>query len=131
MYISDPIGDFLSRIRNAIVRQKATVTAPASKMLVSIANILMQEGFVDGVEIIEMEPQNMLEVTLKYRDGQPAIRNLRRLSTPGVRRYIGYRDIKKVLKGQGISILSTPQGVMTAEQARAKQIGGESICEIW
>lgn len=131
MLISDPIADFLSRIRNAQQREKNELQVPATKMLVQIAEILKSEGFIDSFEVLDTEPQKTLEVSLKYVNGVPAIRTLKRISKPGIRRYVGYRDIPKVMNGLGIAIVSTPSGVMTGQKARASKVGGEFICMIY
>lgn len=131
MYIADPIADFLTRIRNAQQREKETLTVPATKMLVSIAEILKSEGFINSYEVLDTDPQKTLEVELKYVNGTPAIRDLKRVSKPGIRRYLGYKDIPEVMKGLGVAILSTPQGVMTGTSARKAKVGGEFICTIY
>jgi small subunit ribosomal protein S8 len=128
--ITDPVADFLTRIRNAQQRKKMSIELPSTKMLVAISQILKKEGFILDYEVIEGKPQNTLKVTLKYVNNEPAIRNLTRVSTPGLRRYRGYRDIKSVMSGLGISILSTPKGVITGEEAKELKVGGELICYI-
>jgi small subunit ribosomal protein S8 len=134
---NDPIADLLTRIRNALMRGNKTVQAPSSKMLLSIADILLKEGFINGMNVIDTEPQKTLELELKYEDNmvshkkRSAIRQLKRVSRPGVRKYIGYKDIRPVKNGLGISILSTPKGLLTGSQARKSQVGGEYLCEIW
>lgn len=132
MYISDTIGDLLARIRNAQLREKETVTVPASKMLVSIAEILKEEGFVSDAKLIDKKPQKDIEITLKYQDnGRPAISGSRRMSKPGVRKYIGYKEIPTIRQGMGIAILSTPSGLMTGAKAKAAKVGGEFICIVY
>jgi len=131
MLISDPIGDFLTRIRNAQQREKDTVSIPASKLLVRIAEILKEEGFIAGFEIMDTKPQKTIEVELKYVNGQPAITGSKRVSKPGIRRYIGYREIPRVRSGLGISILSTPMGLMTGKKAKAAKVGGEYVCMVY
>jgi small subunit ribosomal protein S8 len=128
--ITDPVADFLTRIRNAQQRKKMSIELPSTKMLVAIAQILKKEGFILDYEVIETKPQNTLKVTLKYVNNEPAIRSLTRVSTPGLRRYRGYRDIKAVMSGLGISILSTPKGVITGEEAKELKVGGELICYV-
>jgi small subunit ribosomal protein S8 len=131
MYVNDPIGDMLTRVRNAIMRKHKRVQLPASKMLVSIADILKAEGFIGGYSLIETEPQKTLDIELKYVNGESAIRNLRRVSKPGIRRYIGYRHVPRIMRGLGIAILSTPKGIMTDKQAKSAKVGGEFICTIY
>jgi small subunit ribosomal protein S8 len=100
-------------------------------MLVAIARILEAEGFVDKVELVDAKPQKTLEVTLKYVDGKPAIQNLKRVSKPGVRQYLGYRDLPRVRQGLGVAIVSTPKGVMTGKQAKTEAVGGELLCIVY
>lgn len=131
MYITDPIGDMLTRLRNAILRSRETVELPSSKMLVGIAELLKKEGFISDFEVIEGVPQKQLKLELRYVNGESAIRGLKRESKPGVRRYVGYREVPKVKNGFGVAILSTPGGLMTGKMARTAKIGGEFICTIW
>lgn len=130
MYVNDPIGDMLTRIRNAIMREHERVSMPASKMLISIAEILKEEGFISDFAIIDTKPQKNLDIELKYVNGESAIRQLKRVSKPGIRSYVGYRKIPKVMRGLGIAILTTPKGVMTGGKARKSQLGGEILCTI-
>ncbi len=129
--VNDPVGDFLTRIRNAQLRKREVVSLPTSRMLESIADILNKEGFIDGFEINKKEPQSEIEVKLKYVNGVPAIRTLNRRSKPGIRKYRGYREIVKIKSGLGISIYSTPKGVMTGSSAVKERVGGEYICDIY
>ncbi|MFS8130800.1 MAG: 30S ribosomal protein S8 [Candidatus Dojkabacteria bacterium] len=129
--IIDPIGDFLSRIRNAIERKKETVEIPSSKMLVSVAEILKKEGFIAGFTVKEEKPQSTLIVELKYINGQSAIRELVRVSKPGIRKYVGYKNVKKIMNGMGIAILTTPNGIVTGDEAKKLKIGGEYLCYIY
>jgi small subunit ribosomal protein S8 len=131
MYITDPIGDMLTRVRNALQRQYQDVTVPSSKMLVGVAELLKQEGFINSFEVIDSVPQKQLRMELKYVNGQSAIRGLKRESKPGIRRYLGYRELPRVKNGFGIAILSTPKGLMTDKMARAAKVGGEFLCSIW
>ncbi|MBK9069928.1 MAG: 30S ribosomal protein S8 [Myxococcales bacterium] len=132
MSMTDPIGDFLARIRNAIGARKAEVVAPKSKIKHRIAEILRDEGFVDAVTTTDDSVQGTIKVALRY-DGRTAnaITGLRRVSRPGQRSYIPATDIKRVRNGLGISILSTSQGLMTDREARKRGVGGELLCEIW
>ncbi len=129
--ITDPIADLLSRIRNAQQREQSKVQVPASKILVSVVQILKDEGFITGFELVDTKPQKTLELELKYVNGVAAIRGLRKMSKPGIRRYIGYREVPQIMKGLGISILSTPKGIMTGKKAKSEQVGGEYLCVIF
>ncbi|MEO6728983.1 MAG: 30S ribosomal protein S8 [Candidatus Dojkabacteria bacterium] len=129
--IIDPIGDFLTRIRNAIERKKETVEIPSSKMLVSVAEILKKEGFITGYSVKEEKPQNTLILELKYVNGLPAIRELVRVSKPGIRKYVGYKNVKKIMNGMGVAILTTPAGIVTGDEAKKQKIGGEYLCYIY
>lgn len=131
--MNDPIADLLTRIRNAQLRKSKEFVVPSSKMVVSIVDILKKEGFIEDYKNGENKETTRKEVTinLKYPDGKPSITGLKRISKPGVRRYVGYRDIRKVLSGLGVSIVSTPKGVMTGDSARKERVGGEILCEIW
>ena len=129
--VNDPIADFLTRVRNAIQRNKKTIEAPSSKMIEAIAKILKEEGFILDYKVIEQPIQNKIQIDLKYVNGQSSIQSIERISRPGVRQYLGYREIPKVKSGLGISILSTPQGVLSDKQAKSAQGGGEYICKIW
>ncbi len=129
--VNDPISDFLSRIRNAQLRKKKKIEVPSTKILVSISEILKQEGFINDFAVVESNPQNELTVHLKYVNGSPVIRDLVRVSKPGVRRYRGYKDIEKVRSGMGVAVYSTPNGVLTGNDAIKQKIGGEFLCYIY
>jgi small subunit ribosomal protein S8 len=129
--VTDTIGDFLTRIRNAQIRNKKEITLPSSKLLIAMSDVLKEEGFIKDFEEVEEDKRKKLTVQLRYVEGRPAIRGLKRVSKPGVRSYIGYRNIKRVLGGIGIEILTTPAGVMTGEQAIKSKVGGELLCRIW
>lgn len=130
--VNDVIADFLSRIRNAQQRKKEIVEIQSSKMVESLAKILKEEGFVSNYGVKEVDGRNVLSVELKYdKKGRPAISELKRVSKPGVRKYRGYKELKPVMNGMGISILSTPKGVITGKQAISHKVGGEYICDIW
>ena len=132
MSMSDPIADFLTRIRNANMAQHESVEAPASKMKKDIAEILKNEGFIRDYEFIEDNKQGIIRVFLKYgKNGERVISGIRRISKPGLRSYVKADAVPKVLNGLGIAILSTSEGVMTDKDARAKKIGGEVIAYIW
>ena len=132
MSMSDPIADFLTRIRNANMAQHESVEAPASKMKKDIAEILKNEGFIRDVEYVDDNKQGIIRVFLKYgNDGQRVISGLKRISKPGLRTYDKADAVPKVLNGLGIAIISTSEGVVTDKVARAKKIGGEVIAYIW
>lgn len=133
MSMTDPIADFLARMRNGIRARKQRVDCPRSNLKIRIAEILREEGFVDGVSTAESEnKQGVLTVTLRY-DGRTgcAISGLRRVSRPGQRKYVPAKDVPKVRNGLGIAILSTSQGLMTDREARKRGVGGEILCEVW
>ncbi len=130
--VSDPIADMLTRIRNAGMARRTETTMPSSKILVEIAKILQQEGYIRGWEVQESKPFNNLIVYLKYAsDRRHSIRNIRRISKPGLRVYAGKNEIPRVRNGLGIAIMSTPQGVLTGQEARRRGIGGEIICTVY
>lgn len=132
MSMSDPIADFLTRIRNANMAQHESVEAPASKMKKDIAEILKNEGFIRDVEYVDDNKQGIIRVFLKYgNDGQRVISGLKRISKPGLRTYVKADAVPKVLNGLGIAIISTSEGVVTDKVARTKKIGGEVIAYIW
>ena len=143
MVITDPIADLLTRIRNALVARHEVVCIPMSKMKKSIADILLEEGYIDGVDVVEVEEPHAAEkknvkkhpaikVTLKYGPKkEKVITNLRRVSKPGLRVYCNYQDLPKVLDGLGIAIISTSKGVMTDKKARENKIGGEVLAYVW
>ena len=130
--MNDPIGDMLTRIRNAQMRGKSTVSTPASKLRVWVLDVLADEGYIRGYEKTSSDDgHGAIEISLKYFDGIPVIRELKRISKPGRRVYLGVKDIPQVRKGLGVSIVSTPQGVMSDANARAKNVGGEVICTVF
>ena len=132
MSMSDPIADFLTRIRNANMAQHESVEAPASKMKKDIAEILKNEGFIRDVEYVDDNKQGIIRVFLKYgNDGQRVISGLKRISKPGLRTYVKSDAVPKVLNGLGIAIISTSEGVVTDKVPRAKKIGGEVIAYVW
>ncbi len=132
MSMTDPISDFLSRLRNGIRSRKQYVDCPRSKLKKRIAEILQEEGYVDSVANIEDDKQGFLSVTLRYNnDHRCAITGMKRISRPGQRRYVGAKMVPKVRNGLGIAIMSTSRGVMTDRQARKLGVGGEVICEVW
>lgn len=132
MSVNDPISDMLTRIRNAGMAQKPETTMPATKILVAIANILKAEGYILGYEVIEKHPQNQLKINLSYgADKRHTIRELKRVSKPGLRVYAGKDNLPRVKSGLGIAIVSTPDGVITGYEARRRGIGGEVLCTVW
>ncbi len=132
MSMTDPIADFLTRIRNGVMARKDTIDCPRSKIKLRIAEILRDEGYVDAVTSIDNEHQGTLTVKLRYASGSnPAITGVRRASRPGQRRYSGSQKIPKVRNGLGISIISTSKGLMTDRRARQLGVGGEILCEVW
>lgn len=132
MNITDPIADMLTRIRNASTSKFKTVDIPASNMKKSIAQILLDEGYIKSFEEIENETQGIIRITLKYDEkGKKVIAGLKRISKPGLRIYASKDELPKVLNGLGIAIISTSQGLMTDKKAREKGIGGEVLAYIW
>ncbi|MBR7186673.1 MAG: 30S ribosomal protein S8 [Clostridia bacterium] len=129
--MTDPIADMLTRIRNALMVKKDTVEIPASNMKKAIANILLEEGYVSGIEIKEGEHEDIIVVTLKYMNGKSVIGGLTRVSKPGLRSYSGAKTMPKVLGGYGIAIVSTNKGIMTDKQAKAQNVGGEVLCYVY
>ena len=132
MQITDTIADMLTRIRNASSARHETVDIPASNMKKSIAQILVDEGFVKSFQVIEDGKQGVIRMTLKYVDGKtPVITGMRRVSKPGLRIYSNCEDMPKVMKGLGIAIVSTSKGVMTDKKARNENVGGEVLAFVW
>jgi small subunit ribosomal protein S8 len=130
MSMSDPIADMLTRIRNAQMVEKGAVTMPSSKLKVAIAQVLKDEGYIDGFAIKGESGKNELEIALKYYAGRPVIERIERVSRPGLRVYKGRHDLPQVMNGLGVAIVTTPQGVMTDRKARAAGIGGEVLCYV-
>ena len=132
MQMSDVIADMLTRIRNANDAKHATVDIPASNMKKAIAEILLNEGYIKGYQVLDDGKQGTIRVTLKYgANKQKVLRGLKRVSKPGLRIYAGYEDMPKVMSGLGIAIVSTSKGLMTDKQARANHIGGEVLAFVW
>ncbi|MSU91633.1 30S ribosomal protein S8 [Rhodobacteraceae bacterium 2CG4] len=130
--MNDPLGDMLTRIRNAQMRHKSTVRTPASKVRAWVLDVLQAEGYIRGYEKVESKAGHPeLEISLKYYDGEPVIRELKRVSTPGRRVYTGVRELPQVRQGLGVAIVSTPRGVMSDAQARATNVGGEVLCTVF
>jgi small subunit ribosomal protein S8 len=132
MHITDPVADMLTRIRNANNAKHETVDVPASNMKKSIAQILLDEGYIKAFQIVDDGTQGIIRITLKYNAGkQQVISGLRRVSKPGLRVYVGADELPRVLRGLGIAIVSTSKGVMTDKAARAAHVGGEVLAFIW
>ena len=131
MVITDPIADMLTRIRNANNAKHETVDVPASNMKKSIAQILLDEGYIKSYQIVDDGTQGVIHITLKYNGKDKVITGLRRVSKPGLRVYVGADELPRVLRGLGIAIVSTSKGVMTDKAARAAHVGGEVLAFIW
>ena len=130
--MTDPVADFLTRVRNAIRAKQQKVDVPASKLKAEMARILKEEGYISNFKATEENGQKLLRVYLKYGNGnEAAISNINRISKPGCRVYVGRTEIPRVLGGMGINILTTPKGVMTGREARKSGVGGEILCEVW
>ena len=129
--ITDPIGDLLTRIRNGQLRRTSKIRSPNSRLRVRLLDVLQEEGFIRGYAEVEVKGQRELEIELKYHEGQPVIRELKRVSTPGRRVYSSVKDLKPHRSGLGVSIISTPQGLMTDTAAREKNVGGEVLCQVF
>ena len=132
MQITDPIADMLTRIRNANSAKHETVDVPASKMKKAIAQILLDEGYIKGFQILEGNTQGVIRITLKYLNNkEKVITGLRRVSKPGLRVYAGAEELPSVLRGMGIAIISTSKGIMTDKKAREAHVGGEVLAFVW
>jgi small subunit ribosomal protein S8 len=130
MSMSDPIADLLTRIRNAQMVAKTTVSVSASKVKVAIAQVLKDEGYIDGFKVVQDGGKSELEIALKYYAGRPVIERIERVSRPGLRVYKGSNAIPQVKNGLGVAIVTTPRGVMTDRKARAAGVGGEVLCYV-
>jgi small subunit ribosomal protein S8 len=133
MHVTDTVGDMLTRIRNASSAKHDEVNVPASKLKMSIADILFKEGYIEKYELVEDKKQGVIKIRLKYIDSKklPVIMGLKRISKPGLRLYYKSADIPKVMKGLGIAIVSTSKGIVTDKVARAQKIGGEVLAFVW
>ena len=129
--MNDPLGDMLTRIRNASMRGKSTVRTPASKLRAWVLDVLTDEGYIRGYEKVADTKHPEIEISLKYYEGEPVIRELKRVSTPGRRVYMGVKEIPQVRQGLGVSIVSTPKGVMSDANARSANVGGEVLCTVF
>ncbi len=131
MSTHDPISDLITRIRNAQMRAKSKVSTPGSKMRANVLEVLKTEGYIRGYASVEhASGRNELEIELKYFDGEPVIREIERVSKPGRRVYVSVKNIPRVANGLGVSILSTPKGVMSDAEARTQNVGGEILCRV-
>ncbi len=132
MSVNDPLGDMLTRIRNAQMRGKSTVSTPASKLRAWVLDVLLDEGYIRGYEKSDTENgQGELVISLKYFEGTPVIREVKRVSKPGRRVYMATKDLPSVRNGLGVSIISTPKGVMSDAAARSANVGGEVLCTVF
>jgi small subunit ribosomal protein S8 len=132
MSMNDPLGDMLTRIRNAQMRGKSSVRSPASKLRAWVLDVLKDEGYIRGYERLKTaQGHSELDIQLKYANGEPAIRELTRISKPGRRVYAGVQEIPQVRNGLGVSVVSTPKGVMSDAAARAANVGGEVLCRVF
>ena len=132
MQLNDPIGDLITRIRNAQMRKKSKVSTPGSRLRVSVLDVLKNEGYIRGYATVEhADGRSELEIELKYFDGEPVIREISRVSKPGRRVYVAVRNLPRVNNGLGVAILSTPKGVMADHDARDANVGGEVLCTVF
>ena len=131
MTMTDPLGDMLTRIRNGVSRRKSSVTTPASKLRAHVLDVLQREGYIRGYSEEELAGQKGLRIELKYFEGQPAIQHLARVSKPGRRVYSGAAKLPRVRNGLGITIVSTPRGVLSDAEARTENVGGEVLAEVF
>lgn len=131
MSLSDPVADFLGRIRNAISAKHEKVDIPASRMKLEITKILKDEGYIQNFKVQEDNKQGVIRIFLKYSDGVPVITGLKQISKPGRRKYTPKQKLPKVIGGLGVAIISTSKGIMTSEQSLHIGVGGEILCEVW
>ena len=132
MAMSDPLGDMLTRIRNGQMANKNAIKAPASKLRANVLEVLRREGYIRGYETVDLGGgKSELSIELKYHNGEPVIKELRRVSKPGRRIYAGLKDLPQVYNGLGIAILSTPRGVLSDSEAREARVGGEILCTVF
>ena len=131
MSMNDPLGDLLSRIRNAQLRNKSKVTSPNSRLRESVLDVLKNEGYIRGYTVVERDGRSEIEIELKYFDGEPVIREIERVSKPGRRVYTSVRNMPRINNGLGVTIVSTPKGVMADHDARDANVGGENLCTVF
>ncbi len=131
MTMTDPVADYLTRLRNALRAGHKRVDVPASNLKRELTRLLVEQKLLSGYSEIKTTAQGVLRIQLRYNDGEPVMTGLKRVSRPGLRRYVASEDVPRVLGGLGLAIISTSQGLMTDKQARAANVGGEVLCEIW
>ncbi len=131
MAMNDPLGDLLSRIRNAQMRNKSKVTSPNSRLRESVLEVLKAEGYIRGYAVVEKDGRSEIEIELKYFDGEPVIREIERISKPGRRVYTSVKNMPRINNGLGVTIVSTPKGVMADHDARDANVGGEILCTVF
>lgn len=131
MAVSDPLGDMLARIRNAQERKRSSVSSPGSRLRARVLDVLAEEGYIRGYAEVTKDGRTELEIELKYYNGEPVIKDITRVSTPGRRVYSAVKNLPTVANGLGVSILSTPKGVMSDQRARTENVGGEVLCSVF
>ena len=131
MSMNDPLGDLLTRIRNAQMRSKSKVSSPNSRLRESVLDVLKSEGYIRGYAVVERDGRSEIEIELKYFDGEPVIREIERISKPGRRVYSSVRNLPRINNGLGVAIVSTPKGVMADHAARDANVGGEVLCTVF
>jgi small subunit ribosomal protein S8 len=131
MPMNDPVGDLLTRIRNAQMRNKSKVSSPNSKLRESLLEVLKNEGYIRGYAVVEKDGRSEIEIELKYFDGEPVIREIERVSKPGRRVYTSVKNMPRINNGLGVTIVSTPKGVMADHDARDANVGGEILCTVF
>jgi small subunit ribosomal protein S8 len=131
MPTTDPIADFLTRVRNAVKAKKKFVNIPSSKMKISLAEILKNNKFIKDYNVVEDKKQNVLRVHLQYINGVPSITGIKRISTPGLRTYVAKDKLPRVYNGLGMAVISTPKGLLSDKQAKKESVGGEIVCHVW
>ncbi|HXX49820.1 MAG TPA: 30S ribosomal protein S8 [Xanthobacteraceae bacterium] len=131
MSLNDPLGDLLARIRNAQMRNKSKVTSPNSRLRESVLDVLKNEGYIRGYAVVERDGRSEIEIELKYFDGEPVIREIERVSKPGRRVYTSVKNMPRINNGLGVTIVSTPKGVMADHDARDANVGGEILCTVF
>ena len=131
MSMNDPLGDLLTRIRNAQMRNKSKVSSPSSKLRESVLEVLKSEGYIRGYAVVERDGRSEIEIELKYFDGEPVIREIERVSKPGRRVYTSVKNMPRINNGLGVTIVSTPKGVMADHDARDANVGGEILCTVF
>jgi len=131
MSMNDPLGDLLSRIRNAQMRSKSKVSSPNSRLRENVLEVLKSEGYIRGYAVVEREGRSEIEIELKYFEGEPVIREIERVSKPGRRVYTSVRNLPRINNGLGVAIVSTPKGVMADHDARDANVGGEILCTVF